>query len=179
MFNGKRGLVAAFLAGSVLATAGTATAAKLITGKQIKDGSIAMRDLAPAVKRQIANAGPAGPTGAQGTAGAPGAKGEQGAPGLADVQNLTVLSPTTSENKTLTARCPDGKVALSGFPSIGFAQSSDPAVEMIGWGPTRGPNFVDPGSLAADGWYVEGSESSPTSAQWSLSLVLTCARVAQ
>ena len=36
----RRRLILAFVLGLVIATAGTATAAKLITGKQIKDGTI-------------------------------------------------------------------------------------------------------------------------------------------
>ena len=50
----------AFLLGLVIATAGTATAARLITGKQIKDGSVASRDLSKGVRKQIAKTGAAG-----------------------------------------------------------------------------------------------------------------------
>jgi hypothetical protein len=64
----------AFILGLVVATAGTATAAKLITGKQIKDGSISSKDLSKAVQAQLAKtglAGPAGPKGDPGPAGGP------------------------------------------------------------------------------------------------------------
>jgi len=62
----------AFLLGLVIATAGTATAAKLITGKQIKDGSVAARDLSKGVRAQIAKAGKPGPAGVRGPKGDPG-----------------------------------------------------------------------------------------------------------
>lgn len=64
--------IAAFVAGALLASAGTATAGKLITGRQIKDGSISAKDLNAAIRAQLAKAGlpgPAGPTGAAGPVG--------------------------------------------------------------------------------------------------------------
>jgi collagen triple helix repeat protein len=64
----------------VVAGAGSATAAKLITGKQIKDHSIAAKDL----KKGVLTAGPtgpAGPAGAPGKDGAAGPAGKDGAPG--------------------------------------------------------------------------------------------------
>jgi hypothetical protein len=74
-------VVLAFVLGLVVATAGTATAAKLITGKQIKDGSISAKDLSKAVRAQLAKTGAAGAPGAQGPAGAKGEAGIQGVPG--------------------------------------------------------------------------------------------------
>lgn len=79
----------AFVLGLVVATAGTATAARLITGKQIKDGSIGTKDLSKAVQAQLKKAGragatgPAGPAGPAGAAGAPGAQGPRGETGPA------------------------------------------------------------------------------------------------
>lgn len=70
--QGRAGMTLAFLLGLVIATAGTATAAKLITGRQIKDGSVASRDLSKGVRAQIAKAGKAGPAGARGPKGDPG-----------------------------------------------------------------------------------------------------------
>lgn len=67
--RGRAGMVVAFLLGLVIATAGTATAARLITGKQIKDGSVAARDLTKSVRAQIAKTGAAGPRGAKGDPG--------------------------------------------------------------------------------------------------------------
>jgi hypothetical protein len=48
--RGRTTILLAFLAGILLASAGTATAAKLITGKQIKDGTISAKDLSKAVQ---------------------------------------------------------------------------------------------------------------------------------
>ena len=45
MLQGRAGMGLAFLLGLLVATAGTATAARLITGKQIKDGTISSKDL--------------------------------------------------------------------------------------------------------------------------------------
>jgi len=74
-------VVLAFVLGLVIATATTAGAASLITGKQIKDGSISAKDLAKTVRTQLARAGTPGPKGESGQAGPkgdPGAKGDQG-----------------------------------------------------------------------------------------------------
>lgn len=62
--------------------ASSAARATLITGKQIKDGSIAAKDLSPAARTTLkGNRGPAGPAGPTGAAGAPGPAGADGAPG--------------------------------------------------------------------------------------------------
>lgn len=99
----------------VLAMGGTATAAKLISGKQIRNssvtgkdirnGSLGPADLSGKAKAALAGtAGPAGPAGPAGAPGAAGAKGEQGDRGpskafaahVADIHNLTVI-PATHE----------------------------------------------------------------------------------
>jgi hypothetical protein len=65
----------------------TATAASLITSKDIKDGTIKPRDLSDSVRDELkenGKRGPAGPQGAvgpKGDTGAPGAKGDTGAKG--------------------------------------------------------------------------------------------------
>ncbi len=83
-------VLAAFLAGCVVATAGSAGAAVLITGSQIKDGSIGGKDLSVALRAQLRKVGTRGPKGATGSKGAQGEvglqgpsgpKGETGAPG--------------------------------------------------------------------------------------------------
>ena len=63
----RRKVVLAFVLGLIIATAGTATAAKLITGKQIKDGTITMKDLSKSVRAKVNKAGKRGPTGPTGT----------------------------------------------------------------------------------------------------------------
>jgi hypothetical protein len=78
MLHGRAGTVLAFVLGLVIATAGTATAAKLITGKQIKDGSISNNDLSKAVQTQLAKAGVPGSPGLQGAPGLQGSPGQKG-----------------------------------------------------------------------------------------------------
>ena len=75
VFQGRAGLALAFTLGLVIATAGSATAARLITGKQIKNGTITKSDLSKALRAQLAKAGSPGSPGPKGDAGA---KGDQG-----------------------------------------------------------------------------------------------------
>src|SRR3954447_26982412 len=72
------------VAGPSFAADATSPARKLITGKQIKDGSIGEKDLDKKVRAKLAaggKAGPAGATGAQGPQGPGGAQGEHGLAG--------------------------------------------------------------------------------------------------
>ena len=97
-FSGRAGMALTFIIGMLVATAGTATAARLITGKQIKDGSISGKDLSRAVQAQLKKAGvpgsqgAAGKDGAQGAPGASGARGDQGLKGDAGLQGLPGLN---------------------------------------------------------------------------------------
>jgi hypothetical protein len=77
-------MVLAFVLGLVVAMAGSATAARLITGKQIKDGSISSKDLSKTLRAQLRKAGLAGPVGAQGPKGDPGSAGSAGSVGPTD-----------------------------------------------------------------------------------------------
>jgi hypothetical protein len=77
--EGKTGIIIAFILGLALATGTTASAAMLITSKQIKNGTIKMKDLSPQVRAKIQAPGPAGVAGPQG---APGATGVAGPTGL-------------------------------------------------------------------------------------------------
>ena len=79
--RGRGGMTLAFLLGLVIATAGTAAAAKLITGKQIKDGTISEKDLSKTVRAKLAAPGGSGPQGIPGVKGDAGAKGDSGTPG--------------------------------------------------------------------------------------------------
>jgi hypothetical protein len=78
MFQGRAGIALAFILGLAIATAGTATAAKLITGKQIQNGSIAMKDLSKDVRAKLGKTGAQGSQGDPGPTGAPGSKGDRG-----------------------------------------------------------------------------------------------------
>lgn len=62
----------------------TAGAAKLLTGKDIKDGSIELKDLSKKARASLTGrTGPVGPTGATGPVGASGPAGANGNPGAA------------------------------------------------------------------------------------------------
>ncbi|MBK6763355.1 MAG: hypothetical protein IPG68_08805 [Micrococcales bacterium] len=105
----KRGVVIAFLLGLALATATTATAATMITSKQIKNGTITMKDLSSAVRAKINAPGPAGPARADDTLGQPG---PAGIPGGFSTDNTSIVTgnqatfpvPFPGGNRTLCAR---------------------------------------------------------------------------
>jgi hypothetical protein len=101
---------------------GTASAAgvKLITGKQIKDGSIGLIDLSGSAKRALkGQRGPAGLPGPAGPVGAPGAAGATGAAGGFDPAKVSyVYGPTTTiaadAVTPMEASCPAGQKVLAG-----------------------------------------------------------------
>ena len=100
--------------------ASSATAASLITSKDIKNGTIKLVDMSASAKRALkGNQGPAGPMGAQGAPGAPGAAGIQGVAGGFDPAKVTyvqgaVVQIEPRETATGTATCPAGTKVLSG-----------------------------------------------------------------
>jgi hypothetical protein len=115
-------ICAAVLAIGLAATAG---ASKLITGGQIKNGSIGLKDLSRSAKRTLrGQTGPAGPSGPQGPAGPAGIN------AILRVSSPTVtIAPGDSSydvelagGPQLVASCPAGQVAVgTGFNnSIGY-----------------------------------------------------------
>jgi hypothetical protein len=81
-------LLALFLAagGGQAAANGASAAAKLITGKQIKNGSIGTKDLSASARKSLrGKRGLTGKTGAAGLAGPKGNPGSPGQPGQSDV----------------------------------------------------------------------------------------------
>ncbi len=110
IFRGRAGMALAFALGLLIASAGTATAAKLITGKQIKDGSISSKDLSKAVRAQLRKAGVAGPVGSQGP------KGDQGPPGQA-------ATPAASDVFAYAKIAGDGTLAAA-VPALNLEQSA-------------------------------------------------------
>jgi len=81
VFRGRAGLALTFVLGMIVATAGSATAARLVTGKQVKDGSITTKDLSKGLRAQLKKAGLRGPQGARGPQGDKGTQGAQGPQG--------------------------------------------------------------------------------------------------
>jgi hypothetical protein len=116
---------------AALTVAGTAGAAKLLTGRDIKNGSIGIVDLSKSTQTKLKGKqgppGPLGETGPPGATGATGAAGPSGPAGLAGVQAVSSPAVTLAPGQTsyevelaggpaLDAQCPSGKVVIgSGF----------------------------------------------------------------
>jgi len=113
----------------VVAGATSATAAMIITGAQIKDGtvtskdikdkSLKLKDFAPGAKTGLTGAtGPQGPAGPKGATGATGPQGTPGVPGLPGVSGYEIVLNTATAaagaSATATATCPAGKKPLGG-----------------------------------------------------------------
>ena len=131
------------------ATAGTATAARLISGKQIRNNSITGTDvknksLSPSDFRGSV-AGERGPAGPAGAAGAP------GAPGLAGVHQVDGPStsyPPGAYGGSARAQCPPGEVVIG----TGFnGPMGDPGVFVKAYGTFVGGFFVNDSSITVDG----------------------------
>ncbi len=103
----------AIVAALIAVGAGSATAAKLITGKQIKDHSITKKDLKPGVIPAAA-AGPVGPAGAAGQAAAPAgrARGQGRRPGTAGKDGADGAKGDTGPSAVAILRA--GKQTISG-----------------------------------------------------------------
>lgn len=138
MVQGRAGVSLAFVLGLVIATAATAGAASLITGKQIKNGTITKADLSKALRAQLAKAGRQGPTG---TPGLQGPAGPQGAPGPAGPTDAAIGQypsaghrdpPTTPDEMpsgsgiapTITT-VRQGRIMLTAYPANGVAFGID------------------------------------------------------
>jgi hypothetical protein len=121
-------LVVAFLAllvalsGTSIASDVTAAAKHLITGKQIKNGSVQVKDLSKKARKTLkGKRGGIGPQGPQGIQGIQGVKGDQGIPGPtsgatmnADSSNVTGCGDSTLASRTLTLTRPAEILASAG-----------------------------------------------------------------
>ena len=116
----KAAVVAAIVSAVVAAATATAGTMALITGAQIKNGSVGLSDLSPQAKRALkGQRGPRGLRGFAGTAGAQGPPGAAGAPGGFDPAKLQyVTGPTVTvaggASGGTQATCPAGTTAISG-----------------------------------------------------------------
>lgn len=109
-------IVVAFIVAVVAAGAGSATAAKLITGKQIKNGSIKAKDLSPGVKAKLRRTGRDGAVGPIGTPGPLGAPGPIGAPGPKG--DTGPVGPTGLSLFTFADSAVDNGLTLSGADTV-------------------------------------------------------------
>jgi hypothetical protein len=148
-------LVVVMAAVLVISTMGGASAAALITGRQIKDGTVTGRDirdhsLRPKdAKPGVVRPGPAGPEGVAGPSGPAGPIGPPGRNGLGGL--VTIVSPTpfaVPGDQTVDSdlACPSGLSALGGGASGADATAVyDMALTMSA--PTKA-------GLRPDGWTV-------------------------
>lgn len=132
----KRGVIAAFLIGVMVAGASTATAASLITSKNIKNGTIKLKDLSPQVRALISQPGPAGATGPTGATGLTGTQGPAGVPGGFSTDNITIVTGNVATYPIpflggavpqSNAECPVGKIAIGGWYEMQGIYYSEPA----------------------------------------------------
>jgi hypothetical protein len=135
----------ALVVGAIVAVfaATSAGATKFITGGDIKNGSIGLRDLSKAAKRGLkGKTGPAGPAGAQGPTG------PQGPAGPASI-TTTVRSQSIVADGTGIAegdvQCPPGMVATGGsiWSNAMVAIVDRPTSDGTGWSGVAGGNPGD------------------------------------
>ncbi len=143
----------------LLASTGGAVAAKLITGKDVKDNSLASRDirnktlqkrdLAPKTVNQL--------------------KGQQGAPGVSDYTVVTASSPNVNDGNfgSADAVCPAGMRALGGGATwVGGGAGASRLSRNGPYRALRNPDGTPNGGSAApsadlaDAWHGEGMNGS-------------------
>lgn len=148
--QGKTGIVIAFILGLALATGTTASAAMLITSKQIKNGTIKMRDLSPKVRAKIAAAGPSGAPGQPGAPGATGPLGPTGPAGKFSAENLQVVTGNVATYPIpfpggyvpqSIAQCPAGTVAIGGWHEMQGSYYASPSPFINSQRPAADPRI--------------------------------------
>jgi hypothetical protein len=162
----------------VLACTGSATAATLITGQQIKNNSLTTKD----VKNKSLRAGdfkpgdlprgPAGVAGATGPQGPQGSQGPQGGPGLSAIEyEYAGTSFDSASPKEAEVTCPEGKTAISAGYNIVAGKAGTAPNTLLE------VNVDVIGTSGAEG-FVEAYETDGITTDWGVDLALLCARVA-
>jgi len=147
----------------VLACAGSATAAGLITSKQVKNNSLTggdvknkslkLRDIAPATRTALASGGSQGPQGNPGN---------DGAPGVSGYELVAEESASGNGIRTASVECPAGKKALSAGASVPVSSAHISNVRVS-----------DDGTKAIAAAYNKEGNATP----WSLTVRAVCANV--
>ena len=132
------GVVAAAAITLFIASGGAAAAADLITGKDIKNGSIALKDLSKGAKKSLK--GQRGARGPQGLQGVPGPQGSAGPPGAAASNSVTLAFGDTQflcadgggdcQVGVSVAQCPAGMIAIGGGHEY---ENAVPVVNSVGY----------------------------------------------
>jgi hypothetical protein len=119
---------------------GSAYAAKQITSKDIKNGTIKTVDMSSSAKQALkGNAGPRGPQGVPGAQGAQGSQGPQGPAGPSEVSALTPVTGSLSVAAGTidggTVACPAGTRVVSGgfFADGGIVFLDAAGADRAGW----------------------------------------------
>lgn len=172
----------------VIAVSSSATAALVITGKQIKnnsvttkdikDGNLKTADLSAAAKAELkGNAGPAGPAGEKGATGATGPAGPTGATGPSGIGGYQTILNTANiaagSAGTVTATCPAGKKPIGGGGLVGLVNNPNLHIELSA--PTTAGGSVLSLGDPIDSWSIRmRNEDSAQRLAW---VVAVCANV--
>ncbi len=158
-------------------TGGAWAANKLITGKQIKNGSLTGQDIKKgSVGSDRLKAGDvaklrgtAGPAGAAGAAGANGVNGAPGTNGTNAITEMKIISNavTSSADKIATATCPPGYLATGGSANTEL----DPNKFAIY------TYFVGSDGNPATGYTASAQEISAVAVPWTLNVAVNCAKL--
>jgi len=139
LFQGRVGLVVAFVLGLAIAGAATAGASSLITGGQIKNGTISAKDLSKGLRKQLKRAGPRGLAGPKGVVGPKG-----------DAGPLTTTLPVGQTLRgafNLDATAAAANVFSGSAVSFGFSLRAAPKTVVV---PRNGsPTSECPGTVGA------------------------------
>jgi hypothetical protein len=169
-----------------VAFSGTATAALVMTGKQIKDGTITGKDLknrtlgtnklskkaVSLLKGQQGVAGPAGPQGPKGEAGVQGVQGPKGDTGVAHTTTRTAgiaftANGSMGETKDGAAMCQPGESVVGGgyrLPggSLGVGSGVVPIFAAVESRPANASGEPALNGQEPRGWYVEVQKGTDT-----------------
>jgi hypothetical protein len=163
----------AIIAGVVamLVSSASATAAFVVTSKNIKNGTIQTIDLSAKARKALK--GKAGPAGARGPAGPQGPEGPRGFVGATTVVSATFPVPVNTAGSPQTVSCPAGTGVISGGV-ISEAQGDTwiDAPSGNGWsGAANNVGGTSPGELTVYALCAQGVGAPTTSSSTASSRV--------